>query len=51
MIDKGLLERLNFVLENEFVRMTYTEAVKILVDSGKKWEYPGWLGERSSGRT
>jgi len=43
MIDKGLLERLNFVLKNEFVRMTYTDAVKILVDSGKKWEYQvGW---------
>jgi asparaginyl-tRNA synthetase len=40
IIDKGLLERLNFVLENEFIRMTYTDAVKILTDSGKKWEYP-----------
>jgi asparaginyl-tRNA synthetase len=39
IIDKGLLERLNFVLENEFIRMTYTDAVKILTDSGKKWEY------------
>ncbi len=43
MIDKGLLERLRFVLDNEFIRMTYTDAVKILIDSGKKWEYPvGW---------
>jgi len=43
MIDKGLLERLNFVLDNEFVRITYTEAVDILSDSGKTWEYPvGW---------
>jgi asparaginyl-tRNA synthetase len=40
IIDKGLLERLNFVLGNEFIRMTYTDAVKILIDSGKKWEYP-----------
>jgi asparaginyl-tRNA synthetase len=40
MIDKGLLERLNFVLNNEFVRITYTEAVEILVSSGRKWEYP-----------
>ena len=39
MIDKGLLERLNFVLNNEFIRVTYTDAVKILIDSGKKWEY------------
>jgi len=43
IIDKGLLERLHFVLENEFVRKTYTEAVQILVDSERKWEYqPGW---------
>jgi asparaginyl-tRNA synthetase len=43
MIDKALLERLKFVLENEFVRITYTEAVEILTSSGKKWEYQvGW---------
>ncbi len=40
IIDKELLERLQFVIDKEFVRTTYTEAVKILVDSGKKWEYP-----------
>src|SRR5512133_2631854 len=40
MIDKALLERLRFVLENEFVRITYTEAVSILTSSSKKWEYP-----------
>jgi len=39
MIDKALLERLKFVLENEFVRLTYTEAIEILTSSGKKWEY------------
>jgi asparaginyl-tRNA synthetase len=43
MIDKALLERLKFVVENEFVRLTYTEAVAILTASGKKWEYQvGW---------
>ena len=43
MIDKALLDRLKFVLENEFVRITYTEAVAILTVSGKKWEYEvGW---------
>jgi len=43
MIDKALLERLNFVLDNNFVRISYTEAVSILTGSGKKWEYPaGW---------
>jgi asparaginyl-tRNA synthetase len=43
IIDKGLLERLKFVLDNKFVRITYTEAVNILTGSGKKWEFPvGW---------
>ena len=43
MIDKGLIERLNFVLNNSFVRMTYTEAVEILAAADRKWEYPvGW---------
>jgi asparaginyl-tRNA synthetase len=43
MIDKALLERLKFVVENEFVRLSYTEAVSILTASGKKWEYQvGW---------
>ena len=43
MIDNALLDRLNFVLENEFVRITYTDAVAILTASGEKWEYQvGW---------
>jgi len=43
MIDKDLLERLKFVLDNQFVRITYTEAVDILTASGRKWEYQvGW---------
>jgi asparaginyl-tRNA synthetase len=43
MIDKALLERLKFVVEKEFVRITYTEAVSILTSSGKNWEYQvGW---------
>ena len=43
MIDKGLIERLKFVLANDFVRMTYTEAVEILEKAPRKWDYPvGW---------
>ena len=43
MIDKELIERLNFVTENDFVRITYTEAVDILEKADRKWEYPvGW---------
>jgi asparaginyl-tRNA synthetase len=43
MYDKELLERLNFVLENDFKRIVYTEAVEILEKSGQKFEFPvGW---------
>jgi asparaginyl-tRNA synthetase len=43
MIDKGLLDKLNFVLDNEFVRISYTEAVEILTACLRKWEYAvGW---------
>ncbi len=43
MIDNDLLERLRFVSENEFVRLTYTEAVDILTAAERKWDYPvGW---------
>lgn len=40
MIQKGLIDRLNFVLGNEFIRMTYSEAVDILIKADRKWEYP-----------
>ena len=40
MWDKGLLERLQFVLDNEFVRLNYTEGIEILKASGKKFEFP-----------
>lgn len=39
-VDKGLQERLNFVVERPFVRVTYTEAVQILKKSGKQFEFP-----------
>ena len=43
MIDKALIERLRFVLDNKFIRITYTEAMDILTSSSKKWEFPvGW---------
>ncbi len=40
MYDKGLVERLRFVVDNDFVRLTYGEGVKILEASGKKFEFP-----------
>jgi asparaginyl-tRNA synthetase len=39
MFDKELIARLHFVLDNEFVRLKYTEAIEILKASGKKFEY------------
>lgn len=39
-VDKGLIERLQFVSEKPFQRVSYTEAVEILVKSGKKFDYP-----------
>ncbi len=38
--DKELEERLRFVVDNDFVRLTYTEGVKILEESGRKFEFP-----------
>ncbi|MBR3271817.1 MAG: asparagine--tRNA ligase [Clostridia bacterium] len=39
-IDKGLLDRLHNVVDNDFGRVSYTEAIKILQESGEKFEYP-----------
>ena len=39
-VDKGLLERLDNILSNEFGRVTYTEAVELLKKSGQQFEYP-----------
>ena len=38
-IDKTLFERLNNVISSDFARVTYTEAVDILLKSGEKFEY------------
>ncbi len=38
--DKELISRLEFVLKNDFVRLTYTEGVEILEKSGVKFEFP-----------
>ncbi len=40
MWDKELIERLNFVVENDFVRLDYTEGIRILKESGRKFEFP-----------
>ena len=39
-VDKTLLDRLTHVLNSEFKRLDYTEAIEILKKSGKKFEEP-----------
>ena len=42
--DKELIDRLKFVVDNDFIRLAYTEGVKILEESGKKFEFPVYWG-------
>lgn len=44
MYDNELIDRLRFVVENNFVRLTYTEGVRILEESGQKFEFPVYWG-------
>ena len=39
-IDNGLIERLTNLVNNEFGRISYTDAVKTLKESGQKFDYP-----------
>lgn len=39
-IENGLIDKLNNVLDNEFGRITYTEAIDILLKANKKFDYP-----------
>ncbi|MBQ6621514.1 MAG: asparagine--tRNA ligase [Mogibacterium sp.] len=39
-VDKGLLERLDHIVNSDFDRVTYTKAVEILQTSGRKFQYP-----------
>ncbi len=39
-IDKGLLDRLTNIVESDFAKITYTEAVDILKKADKEFEYP-----------
>ena len=48
MIDKGLIERLEGVLKEEFVRLPYTEGIRILQEAirgGRKFEFPCEWGD------
>ena len=39
-VDKGLIERLNTIVNADFGRVSYTEAVGLLKKSGKEFQYP-----------
>ena len=39
-MEKGLLERLDNIVNSDFGRVTYTEAVELLKKSGKEFQYP-----------
>ncbi|MCR5434505.1 MAG: asparagine--tRNA ligase [Bacteroidaceae bacterium] len=48
MVDKGLLERLEGVLKEDFVRLPYTEGIRILQEAkaqGHKFEFPCEWGD------
>ncbi len=39
-VDKGLFDRLNNVINNDFARLTYTDAIEILKKNNDKFDYP-----------
>ncbi len=44
MYDKDLVDRLKHVISENFVRLSYTEGVRILEESGHKFEFPVYWG-------
>ncbi len=44
-IEKGVLEEVSSTLNKSFARMTYAEAMNVLVESGRSFEYPVGQGE------
>ena len=43
-VDKGLLDRLNHIVNSDFARISYTEAVEILEKHKDKFQYPVFWG-------
>jgi len=39
-VEKGLIAKLQGIVDSQFVRMDYTEAIRILEQSGEKFEFP-----------
>ena len=44
-IDNSLLDRLEVVRSSQFARISYTEAIQLLKDSGRSFEYPPVWGQ------
>lgn len=48
-IDTTVIATLRNILDHEFIRLSYTDAIEILEKSGQKWEYPiAWGGDLQS---
>ncbi len=43
-VDKGLLERLNHVMDSDFARVTYTDAIRILEKNNDSFDYKVYWG-------
>jgi asparaginyl-tRNA synthetase len=43
-VDKGLLERLSGIVNSDFARLSYTDAVKLLEEHKDEFEYPVYWG-------
>ena len=39
-VDNGLMDKLHFVANNEFIRLPYSKAIEILQESGRQFDYP-----------
>ncbi len=44
MYDNELVERLKFVVDNKFERLSYSRAIEILEKADQKWEFPVFWG-------
>ena len=44
-MEKGLIDKLTHTVESDFARITYTEAIQLLQESGKEFKFPVAWGE------
>jgi asparaginyl-tRNA synthetase len=49
MYDKELIQRINSVIESDFAKVTYTEAIEILEKVKDKFQYPVFWGRFADG--